>query len=94
MGHEQDPNLSPRWCPRHLTEIKGLPVPLTPSLPPGWCPGPPRQNWGLPVPLTPSLSPDNALGPSPESGGCRFRSIFRMSSRVTPSSLNRPPCMI
>lgn len=31
---------------------------------------------------------------SPESGGCRFRSIFLISSRVTPSSLNKPPCMI
>lgn len=31
---------------------------------------------------------------SPESGGCRLRSIFLMSSRVTPSSLNKPPCMI
>ena len=30
---------------------------------------------------------------NPWSGGCRFRSSARTSSRVTPSCLNRPPCI-
>lgn len=57
---------------------------------PNWMPTP-RLDWERPAAYCGSLHIRSHMRPS--SGGCRLRSMARMSSRVTLSFENKPPCM-